>query len=92
VIVGGGIPSERSDCLRMSKEECRFFPNPGNKFVEIVGRRCASARLDFLRRCSVCEKAIFLIVDEFAFLAFLDGLDSQAKLLFDLIMRHAVEI
>ena len=38
------------------------------------------------------EKTVFLVVDQLAFLALLDRLDRQAKLLFDLIVRHAVEI
>ena len=76
----------------MGKEECGFFPNFRDQFVEIVGRRRSRARFDFLRRRSIRDDAVFFIVEELAFLTLLHRLDREAELFFDLIMRNAVEI
>ena len=40
----------------------------------------------------VGEQAVLLVVDELALLALLDGLDGEAELLSDLVVRDAVEV
>ena len=48
-----------------------------------------------LMRCSaagVGEQAVLRVVDQLALLALLDGLDGQAQLLLDLVVRAAVEV
>ena len=76
----------------MQQEKTGLFPDLGDQLVEVIRRGRASARTDTLRRRHAAQKSIFLVVDQFALLPFLDRLDDEAKLLADLIIRLAVQI
>ena len=76
----------------MGQEERRLLPHLGNQLIEIIGRRRALAGHDALRRRSVGEQAIFGIVDQLAFLAFLDLFDQQPQLFLNLIEWMAVQV
>jgi len=76
----------------MRQEETRFFPDPGDQFVEIVGGGSALACFDPLFFRDVVQQPILAVVDELAFLPLLDNLNGQAQLLGDLVIGDAVEI
>ncbi len=76
----------------MCQEECRLFPDFGYQFIEVIGCRRAAPGLDLLRVGGMRQKPVFLVVDQFAFLALFHRFDGQAKLLLDLVVRDAVEI
>src|ERR1700730_6655632 len=86
------LASESGDGARVGQKEGRLFPNLGEKLVEIV--RCGRALpgLDALGGRYVFQQTVVTVVDELAFLAFLDVFDHQAELFADLIVRIAVEI
>jgi hypothetical protein len=52
----------------------------------------AGQREDALRVGDLGQQAVVRIVDQFAFLVFLDRLDRQAQLLLDLVVRAAVQV
>lgn len=76
----------------MGQEERRFFPYLGQQLVEVVRGRRAGQREDALLVGHLRQQAVVGVVDQFAFLVFLDGLDGQAQLFLDLVVRAAVQV
>jgi hypothetical protein len=54
--------------------------------------RCAGQSRDRLLRGDLGQQAVLRVVDQLGLLALLDGLDRQAQLLGDLVMRAGVQI
>lgn len=76
----------------MGQEETGCLPDLGDQGIQVVRGGRATERLDGLLRGRLGEQAVFGVVDEFAFLTFLDGLDGQAQLLGDLVVRAGVQV
>ena len=76
----------------MGEEKRRLFPDLGDQFIQIVGRRRPASRGDSHRRRGIGQNAVIRVVDELAFLALLDLLNEQAKLFLDLIIGLIVEV
>ncbi|KJR74497.1 hypothetical protein VS28_18615, partial [Vibrio cholerae O1 biovar El Tor] len=77
---------------RMRQEEGRLLPDLGQQLIQVVGRGRAGQRENALLFRHLRQQAVIGVVDEFAFLVFLDGLDGQAQLFLDLVVRTAVEV
>ena len=88
----GAFSSECGDGAGMAEEERRFFPYFGQEFIEVVGGWRAGAGFDALRIGDVVQKAVTFIVEQLAFLSFLDGLDGEANLFANLIEWITEEI
>src|SRR6266436_4584580 len=86
------LPTESGNRPWMCEEEGRLLPNFRDQLVQIVRRWRTLTHLDAHRVVNILEQTVSAIVDEFAFLALLDLLDDETKLLFDLVMRAAVHV
>ncbi len=76
----------------MGQEEGGLLPDLGQQLVQVVGRGRAGQREDALLVRDLGQQAVVGVVDQLAFLVLLDGLDGQAQLFLDLVMRAAVEV
>lgn len=88
----GGFAAKGGNGQGVGQEERWLFPDLGQQLVEIIGCRCTGKRKDALIVGHLRQQAVVGVVDEFAFLVFLDGLDGQAQLFLDLVMRAAVQV
>ena len=88
----GGFTAEGSDGQGVGQEESGLFPDLGQQLVQVVGCGRAGQREDALFIGDLGQQAVVGVVDEFAFLVFLDRLDRQAQLLLDLVVRAAVQV
>jgi hypothetical protein len=76
----------------MREEEAGLLPHSGQEIVEIVRGRRTGARREAHGGRGVFQETVVLVVDELELLLLLDRLDHQAQLLFELIVRMAVEV
>ena len=76
----------------MRQEERRLLPDQRQQLVQIVRRRRAVAGADPHRRVDRVDQPELLAVDQLPFLAFLDPLDRQPHLLFELVERAVVQV
>ncbi len=76
----------------MQQEKAWLLPHLGDQLIHVIGGRRAGARLDALGQNGTAQQTVFLVVDQFAFLALLDGFDRQAQLFSGLVIGFAVEI
>jgi len=88
----GGLAAESGDRPGVSEEKGRLFPNKGEEFVEVVRRRRAGAGFDPPPGIDFLEQAELGVVQDFMFLALLDGFDGQPHLLAQLVDLVVVEV
>jgi hypothetical protein len=87
-----GFAAEGGNGQRVGQEEGGFLPDLGQQLVQVVGGGRAGQREDALLVAHLGQQAVVGVVDQLAFLVFLDGLDGQAQLFLDLVVRAAVEV
>ena len=76
----------------MGEEEGGLLPDLGEQLIEVVRRGRTGQREDALAVRHLRQQAVVGIVDQLAFLVFLDGFDRQAQLFLDLVVRAAVQV
>ena len=80
------LAADGRDGPRMREEVLRL-PPPAEQLVEVVGGGGAGAGVDALFEVGVVQQPEVAVVDHFVFLAFPQGFDGEAELLFDLVHR-----
>jgi hypothetical protein len=76
----------------MGEKESRLLPDPGDEFIEVVGRRRTVKRPDALFVRGARQQAVLGAVDQLGLLALFHRLDRQPQLLRGLVVGAAVQV